>query len=120
MKLLAILYGPYLDEENAEIFLFLNPSSFSLWRVDVAHIYSGVVVIGLLGFFQAVLTFMTGPWGGIPRFRTAANRDRGPSIVIMVLVVIGVLRTLIAIYMRVKKWSRSRLEMVEAAILEVQ
>ncbi|TPX72895.1 hypothetical protein SpCBS45565_g00007 [Spizellomyces sp. 'palustris'] len=121
MKLFLLYYVPYPDVDDLDdedLVFFLRPSSISLWTIDIPHLLTGLVLVGLLGFFQIVLTFLTGPWGGVPRIRT--NRgDQSPSIVLMILVAIGVMKTMWTIYKSVRRWSRQRLEIVETAILDV-
>ncbi|TPX60138.1 hypothetical protein PhCBS80983_g02004 [Powellomyces hirtus] len=126
---LSKLLTRYLFDETSgdPLFLIFNNTSLSpaepssLWTVDAAHMLAGITLVGLLGVFQLVMALFRGPWG-VPRFTTTTrggNADRGPSIIVIILIAIGVGKAVYVVWSAVRRWSRTKLEMVETAILDV-
>ncbi|KAJ3040486.1 hypothetical protein HK097_002548 [Rhizophlyctis rosea] len=108
-------------EGEPDFLFFLDPSHLKFWRIDWPHLLSGVIFIGFLGFFQLIVSMITGPMG-LPRlgwFRTGRDGNMVGGVVFVVMLAIGVVRALWAIYKGVKWYSRLTLERLETAILEV-
>ncbi|KAI9019739.1 hypothetical protein DFJ74DRAFT_707807 [Hyaloraphidium curvatum] len=107
------------------LFIF-DPTRLSLFRLDTTHFFAGFMLVGILGAFNFLISFLTGPLGPVPRFgvvRVGGGGQNGESklstVVMAVFIIVGAVRTLFAIYKSVKAFSRRSLEIVEASILEV-
>ncbi|KAI9098835.1 hypothetical protein DFS34DRAFT_619133 [Phlyctochytrium arcticum] len=107
---------PHPSDDN--LFLLPPQSLSTLLKIDLPHLLSGLLVIGILGFFQLFITFLTGPLGNFPRIRTT-HRDGTPNLIIILLIAIGVVRTMWALYKGVRRYCRGRLRFVERGILDV-
>ncbi|KAJ3038359.1 hypothetical protein HDV00_000780 [Rhizophlyctis rosea] len=101
MKLFLIFVWTSSEEDDL---LFLNPATISFWRIDLAHFLSGVMFIGFLGFFQLIVSVVSGPLG-FPRrgwFRGGRDQNMVGAVVFGIMVAIGVARATYAIYEVVK------------------
>ncbi|KAJ3023529.1 hypothetical protein HKX48_002692 [Thoreauomyces humboldtii] len=112
-----------MDPEDAyddPFYIIFDPQGSSLWTVDLGHLISGIVVVGLLGVFQIALTLMRGSFG-IPTVRTGGRGgdDRGPSLVVIILVVVGACKAMWVIWKAVRKAARSQMSSIEGKILDV-
>ncbi|KAI9012742.1 hypothetical protein BC832DRAFT_547898 [Gaertneriomyces semiglobifer] len=123
-KLILMYYGPgsifdWELLEDLELTYFANPAAYSMWRIDIVHLLLGVMLLGVMGFTQLAATVF---WGtGIPGFRTRRmGGGRDGSLIFTVIIVIGVVKMVWAMYKGVREWSRRRLEVVEAAIMDVR
>lgn len=100
-----------------------------VFTVDRFHMTLGLFFVGIIGFMQILLGMWwwgPWPWGGLNNFRTtirvAGNReDRGAAwgAFVVMVVVLGSIKACWVMYKTVKRLSRSIMEVVQLAILEV-
>lgn len=109
--------------------LQFDPRNMSLLRFDASHFFAGFFLVGVVGAANVVFQIFLGPFAPMPRFGGVVRVGGGggggqdskfPSLVMLVVVVIGAVRTAYALYKSVKAFSRRGLEVVEASILEVR
>ncbi|RKP06582.1 hypothetical protein THASP1DRAFT_31610, partial [Thamnocephalis sphaerospora] len=100
-------------------------ASLSLWRVDAFHCFLGLILVGIVGFLQAlfgpVVFAPTTIFGGARR-RGGGRGDSVDSwqLVILAMVVVGVVCALWTIYKSVRQVSQRNLDRLGAHILDVQ
>lgn len=120
--------APAEDEEDYwDALIRFDPRNVNLFRFDRNHFFAGFFLVGVMGMFNVILNIFIGPFAPMPRFGGVVrigggggNDSKFPSLLMIVLVVIGAARTAWAIYKSVKAFSRRSLEIVETSILEVQ
>ncbi|KAJ3205883.1 hypothetical protein HK099_000674 [Clydaea vesicula] len=101
-------------------------SPTSIWSIDISHFLSGLIGVGIFGCTSLVFSLFSGGgiggfgFGGGGIYRSGRSSDNFGSVVMIVLVIVGVVKTLYSIYGVVRVFSRSSLKIVENIILEVQ
>ena len=103
------------------IFALFSPDRLSLFAIDLTHMVSGFILVGLMGCFSLIYYISLNPFS-FGTTRIGLGKRGGDSlgaVVLVILVLIGVVKMLYEIYKAVKDWSRKSMEMVEARILDV-
>mmetsp|Transcript_32884 Transcript_32884/g.40393 ORF Transcript_32884/g.40393 Transcript_32884/m.40393 type:complete len:141 (+) Transcript_32884:34-456(+) len=85
--------------------------------LDLSHIFGGLMIVGILGFFTLDRFFIE----GVPFFfgggRRVRNGDAGWWLVVVVIV--GVIRVQVSFYGAAKRYSAKLLRSAEEKLLEV-
>ncbi|KAJ3105066.1 hypothetical protein HDU96_008691 [Phlyctochytrium bullatum] len=105
---------------------YLHPSRIRLWAVDLSHMLSGVLLVGVMGCFSMLYYLVMNPlgfhlqFGGTGGLGRRGARDDMSALVVVVLVAVGVFRAVFAIWKGVRYLCRQSLRAVEDRILEVE
>jgi len=117
--LLLIIFAGYLWK-IVEFFALEEPdndrSFLSLLCIDLYHLLSGAILVGLVGFLQLVFFMHIGPFYGLGR----GGKSTIELVILGVIISIGLIKAFVGLYGIVKKQTQKILLKVEDIILEVK
>ncbi|KAJ3096107.1 hypothetical protein HDU97_006211 [Phlyctochytrium planicorne] len=112
------------DQDLIDMLLsHLSPDRIRLLSIDITHMLSGIVLVGVVGCFSMLYYLVVNPMGFHMNFGGTRRGGRGDNVsaaVVMIFIVIGVVRMGYSIWQTVRRVCRTSLKLVEDRILDVE